>query len=304
MRLIALNLAILVGASLFFTFSNIAYRRHAQTESLRDNKFLTAEWRLMKELKERTDRELRDKDSEIAELRHRYLGLKDSGSSAEMLAGIEKEMKLAEAERENILSSRLKAVVEAPAVAPPPAAPPSAQERSVMAEVPGQPSTALNELLRRRIASLEAQLESGRSSAASLRQQLDSLRRDSGSQVGSDSTRAAAVPAAAPFSPAPASSPSPASPAATDDSIAAILAVLERERVSLADPQATLSLTDLKTRALLRAILRTPAIRAEYPDLIESLDRYLANVGKEEYLRGEREAFADAAATVKTLSGR
>jgi hypothetical protein len=298
----AINLAIVLGAALFLAAQDGAYRSRIRAETLRDSKFLTTEWRLMRELKERTDRELRDKDREIAELRLRYRSFKDAGSSAELLASIEKEMRRAEAEREAILAARLKAVADPPAVpANAPSAPPPGEStqppRASLAAlgIAGAPETAVSEILRRRIAGLEAALATSRAGESAIERELEELRRG-GSQPAA--IQAAAAPAP------PAGQPAAAAGGGEAEALAAaILDSLARQRDALADPDSVLGLSDLKTRALLRAIVRTPAIRAEYPDLLEALDRYLSLSGRAEYLRGKREAYGELVATVEKLMG-
>jgi hypothetical protein len=116
--LLALDLALLAGVVLLLWGVDRGFRRQAEIAALKDNRFLTTEWRLMRELKERTDQELRDKDREIDVLRQQYLRLKGSGSSADLLADIEAAMARAESERAAILSARANPEV-APVAAPP-----------------------------------------------------------------------------------------------------------------------------------------------------------------------------------------
>jgi len=264
---IVMNIAILAGAALFLASSDAAYRQRVQVETLRDSKFLTTEWRLMKELKARTDRELRDKDLEIAELRARYRSLKGSGSSTEIIAAIEREMRRVEGEREAILTTRLAAAASPAAATATTAA--RVARGPLDSALPGNGDTPLSELLRNRVTSLEAALRSSKEGASAIERELDSLRRGAAS---ADIAR-----------PAP---PDAVAGPIGDGAVELILDALARERVALDEPDAVLGISDLKTRALLRAIVRTPAIRAEYPELLESLDRYLARAGKEEYLAG------------------
>lgn len=302
----AINIAILVGSALFLVCSDAAYRSRGQEESLRDNKFLTIEWRLMKELKQRTDLELRDKDRQIAELRQRYRQLKASGTSAEFLSSIVDQIKKAEVEREALLSVRLKVMSD----------PHSAEARygetqstpSSLAEAPRVADTALSERLRRQIADLEEALRRSEAESQAMEEKLEAFRRDS-PQAGAAPAKdppadgSGAEPIGAPA----AIAASPSGPEASDEAeelAQAILAALAKDNEALGDPDAVLSLSDLKTRALLRAIVRTPAIRAQYPNLLESLDRYLSLAGKEEYLRGKREAYESLMETIEALSGR
>lgn len=300
--LLALDLALVAGVALLLLGFDRGLRKQAETAALQDNKFLTTEWRLMRELKERTDQELRDKDNEIDSLRLQYLRLKGSGSSADLLAEIEAAMARAESERAAILSARSDSEAGTPPVAPSSPAPSPAptgpsQASGVAAESPAGngavykdagtiPDNALAELLCRRIVGLEEALRGSQAGSAAIERELEALRLDVEQQ---DALRPSAAetpgaPAAAP--PVPAG----AAPLRDEDAVAAILAALQSERAVLADPETVLSLSDLKTRSIMRAIVRSPAIRSQYPDLFEALDRYLELVEKEGYLRGKQEA--------------
>ena len=315
--LIALELALVAGVALLLWGFDRGLRKQAEIAALRDNKFLTTEWRLMRELKAKTDQELRDKDSEIDALRLQYLRLKETGSSADLLAEIEAAMAKAESERAAILASR--ANPEAgPAPAAVTSAPPSPSGTSqgsggamgaptaVAAGVAAGPAytealpnavsdNALTELLRHRITDLEAALRKSQAGSVAIERKLEAMRLDAARQdAGGPSAAAAAV------APAPVAASGPAVPAAQAapwsdaDAVAAILAALEGERVGLADPDTVLSLSDLKTRSIMRAIVRSPAIRSQYPDLSEALDRYLELVEKVGYLKGKQEALDEA----------
>ncbi len=52
-----------------------------------------------------------------------------------------------------------------------------------------------------------------------------------------------------------------------------------------------LGVGELNAKALTRALLGSPQIRSEYPDLLESLDRFLAGYGSLERAQGRREAY-------------
>jgi len=295
-----INIAILASAALFLVISDVSYRNRVRTDTLRDSKFLTTEWHLMRELKERTDQELRDKDQEIAELRRRYVGLKDSGSPSELLAAIEDEMRKAEAEREAILAAHLKTVADPPAEKMPAAAPAIVdvpRGPSPAVERPVKPDTALTELLRNRIQALEESLRVSLASKKTIERELESLRRTVARIQGP------AYAEAVPSPPVVQSTYAPEAPSrdTTDELVDTILVALARERDTISDPATVLGISDLKTRALIRAIVRTPAIRAEYPDLQDAFDRYLSLAGQEEYLRGKRETFTNLITTIDAL---
>jgi len=305
--LLALDLALLAGVVLLLWGVDRGFRRQAEIATLKDNRFLTTEWRLMRELKERTDQELRDKDREIDALRQQYLRLKGSGSSAALLADIEAAMARAESERAAILSARAN-----PEVAPV-AASPSVPSASSLSPGPSQgsggpadpagaytealpgraPDYALAELLRRRIVGLEEALRRSQAGSAAIERELAALRLDAARQAagGPSASAASATQAAAP---GPAIPSAQAAPWSDADAVAAILSALEGKRAGLDDPEAVLSLSDLKTRSIMRAIVRSSAIRSQYPDLSASLDRYLELVEKVGYLKGKQEGLAEA----------
>jgi len=321
--LLALDLSLLVGVFLLLWGFDLGLRKQAETATLTDNRFLTTEWRLMRELKAKTDQELRDKDREIDALRLQYLRLKGEGSSAELLADIEAAMARAESERKAILASRTNPEVPPPPAAALPAGPSQGSggpagpavapggggtAAGASAGIPPNPASdsALAELLRRRIVSLEEALRKSQAGSAAIERELEALRLDAARQavVGASP----AVPALASAAPAaPAAAPGPAIPSAQaapwneGDAVAAILSGLESERAGLADPETVLGLSDLKTRSIMRAIVRSPAIRSQYPDLFEALDRYLELVEKVGYLKGKQEALDEVMQTIEGL---
>lgn len=314
--LLALDLALVAGVALLLWGFDRGLRKQAETATLTDNRFLTTEWRLMRELKARTDQELRDKDREIDALRQQYLRLKGAGSSAELLADIEAAMARAESERAAILASRANpdalppAAPVLPSASSPSAVPPQGNGSPAGAAAGGSPATtpdnALAELLRRRIVGLEEALRRSQAGSAAIERELAALRLDAARQAAA-APSAAASPAPSSASSAPSVAPGPAVPSAQAapwseaDAVAAILSGLESERAGLADPETVLSLSDLKTRSIMRAIVRSPAIRSQYPDLFESLDRYLELVEKVGYLKGKQEALDEVRRMIEGL---
>jgi len=335
--LLALDLALVAGVALLLWGFDLGLRKRAETATLKDNRFLTTEWRLMRELKARTDQELRDKDREIDALRLQYLRGKGSGSSADLLAEIEAAMARAESERAAILASRtnpeaggLPAASALPSLQPASATPattattattatPAAPAKGeggaagapggdAVAEAMTSPGSdnALAELLRRRIVSLEDALRRSQAGSAAIERELAALRLDAARQASGvpSASSASATALAAPLqSPGPTIPSAQAAPWDAADAVAAILSALESERAGLADPETVLGLSDLKTRSIMRAIVRSPAIRSQYPDLFEALDRYLELVEKVGYLKGKQEALDEAMTEIRSLSG-
>ncbi len=302
--IIALNLAVLAGVILMILFFLGRAREEVRELNLSDNGFLTTEWRLLRELKADTDRMLGEKDREIETLRKQYQSLKSAGSSTELLASIEVEMRRLEAERGQILANRINAAKEAPAAGAEPAigSSPAAMPARAAAPAANPASTArpspLIELLGRRVSGLEADLKESRQAATALGLALDELRREK-----AEESKKSAAPATAAAEPAPAMIAAPKARDASDIEIASIIAALEQERDSIEDPKNVIGLSDLKTGTLLRAIVRIPAIRAEYPELLESLDRYLKLIGTEEYLKGRREAYDEVIRAIEAAGG-
>lgn len=118
-----LFLPLIVNSLLIALTAGFIWIMHSEAENqiravtLRENRFLTSEWQLLKTLKAQTDRQLREKEEEIIALRKQYEELKSSGQSGEELKELEKLLKSAEAEREEIISRRMEDM-SAPASAP------------------------------------------------------------------------------------------------------------------------------------------------------------------------------------------
>jgi hypothetical protein len=275
--LIALNIFLIALTAAALLYSDFHFRKSAQAATLSDNRFLNTDWSLMKTLKEHTDQLLQDKDREISELRQRYLALQRQSSSAELLAAAEAELQRAEAERKAILSARFKTSSASPG-----------QQENVLLPAPAgmSPSrvaeSGVSELLRQQILKLEKEVSSGRQGTEALEQEIGELRaRLSASQGGAGQGTYAAP-----------------------GSVDSVLSLLEQDRASLSGEEPAFGLADIKTRSLLRAIVRTPAIRSQYPDLVESLDRYFELYGMAERLKGKREAYDEITDSVRTLKAR
>jgi hypothetical protein len=252
-------------------------RRTAQAAALNDNVFLTTEWRLLKELKDRTDRLLIDKDREIEELRKRYQTLQGQKAAPLLLEAIEAELAKAESERDAILSARLLPGSTAAAAANP----------VLVSAAPARLSdSSLTALLRDKIRALEEELASGRRDANAILKERDSLQLQ---------LEASLAQPGAPSRP----QESPAPPDAD-----AYLALLQKKRDELAGTAPALSLSDLRTRTLLRAIVRTPAIQAEYPSLSADLDRYFQVYGEAERHKAVRDSYEELIAAMGALTGK
>jgi hypothetical protein len=250
-------------------------RRTAQAAALNDNVFLTTEWRLLKELKDRTDRLLFDKDREIEELRKRYQTLQGQKAAPLILEAIEAELAKAESERDAILSARLLPGSTAAAAANP----------VLVSAAPARLSdSSLTALLRDKIRALEEELASGRRDANAILKERDGLQLQLEASLAQPS---------APSRP----QESPELPDAD-----AYLALLQKKRDELAGTAPALSLSDLRTRTLLRAIVRTPAIQAEYPSLSADLDRYFQVYGEVERHKAVRDSYEELIENISALA--
>lgn len=290
MPLIMLCLGLLTGTGVLWLAADRIYAGRINDSVLRENRFLTTEWQLLKELKDQTDRLLRDKDRLIGELRARYLASLKGNAPLEFLAELERELARAEAERSEILSARLSGL-PLPAVLSD-----AAGGGSLGSPSPDDVEDPLLEELGRHVARLENELREKALESAEYASELETVRRENAS-LRSAALRAAES-AASEVSPAESAS---SEAEAAEPSLEEVRTLLENERAALASARSP-ALSDLKTRVLLRAIVRTPAIRGEYPELPEAVDRYFALYGEAERLEGKREAYAAALSGIKSLT--
>lgn len=65
----------------------------------------------------------------------------------------------------------------------------------------------------------------------------------------------------------------------------------------------TPSAESIRTWALLKALLSTPSIRSQYPDLLGSMEAYIQSYGEREYRRGLNEAYQDAVDALRRADG-
>ncbi len=282
--LVVLALGTIAGAAAFF-------QRSAYAAVMDENVFLTVEWRLLRELKERTDQLLLDKDRQIDELRRRYLGAGGQSGDSGLPAAIRAELARLESERDAIIASRF-----APAQAS--MLPPAGADESPAVSQRTRQDGAVAELLRDRILALEVDIAEERRAAFSSALELAALRAE---LAGAIARLADAR------GPDPASGASDAQtrqhvPAHTD-AIAALQRLLSGNRDGIAAQGAALTLEDIRTRTLLRAIVRTQAIRDEYPDLAASLDRYFRVYAEDERRKGRLEAYDDIGLAIRELMG-
>ncbi len=287
--LLLVNVLIVCGTIALIFVSNHFYRGMSQDATLKANSFLTVEWRLLKAMKEQTDQLLQAKDREIAAISRQYRELLARNASETDLLRFEQTLARMEAERQDILSARYaategtqteaKAAVEA--IQATAAAQATASGQTASAGSAGT-DTALSALLKNYVEDLQKQeetsetaLSNAQAENARLQAEIDRLRASGTSPAGTFPTTAG-----------------------VSDSDA--LALLKARQAALESEKVTLSLNDVKTRTLLRAIVRNPAVRSEYPTLSNDLDGFFDVYGASERFKGKTEAYGEM---VKALGG-
>jgi hypothetical protein len=263
--LFAVNAVLIAAAALIIAAGWLLSESRTAAEVGTENRFLTTEWYLLQELKAQTDKKLQEKDVEIEALRRRYEDLKALNTAPDLLLAVEEELRRAQAERAAIATVGLKSGV-------------------VVAPVSGPTDAEVAE----RWKALEHASEEWRQRAETLQTQLAGL-----AARNEALSAALAVPPSTPV-PEPAPSPVPtvvpAPPPPALPSLAQIEAVLAAQRDQPGTPPAPV-LGDIRTKLLIRALLKSPEIRGLYPDLLDSFDRYTEATARREYVRGGAEAY-------------
>jgi hypothetical protein len=268
------------------------YRSRMEEISLSENRYLTTEWRLLQELKEQTDEKLQEKDQEIAELNDRYLRLLRQNASPSAIRQVETRLQQAKVERAEIATRQAEAAAQQAESAP--EAPQSAaQDRAWLRDLlPSENQSALTRLLQNRLETSEAERESQRRRIEELENSLIEL-----------DAAAAAIERSRALETAERQETVRALSSALEGlESAAIAAAADLEEKALGGEVAEHPrMEDLSSLALVRALASSPEIRSEYPQLLDSLDRYLEIYGRLERREGRREAYTAAAATVRGL---
>lgn len=269
------NLVLIVFTAAGLWIAAEHYEERMRETSIAENRFLTTEWHLLQELKRETDRQLAEKDREIAALRQEYEQLRRGDESEDRLSELQLRLEQAREEREQILSQRLEAPAESDmeredeteAESEVPAD--SAVEGVAVTDSPGE--SILDDVLERRIQALDEEL-------TTLEREYERSEEDYEERLEEASARAERL-----------------SEALTRANEAAAAALEElRRRGAASERREGPSVDDLNTRTLLRALVSTPEIRSEYPNLLESLDRYFEVYAREKRLEGRREAYESA----------
>lgn len=247
-------------------------RARLSSISLAENRFITTEWRLLQALKADTDRLLMEKDRQISDLRRRYYVLVQDPGAVSSLLEVESQLRQAEEERGAILSQRMDALAK-PAEAP---------ASSAVAATRAVAATYASEALRARVVTLETQLAEQKSLVAALNARLSALDRAS-RQAAAEYAEALGV------------------RNASLSALSARLAALERaadaaadglrKRIGGLEALEGLTVEELATKALVRALISSPNVRAQYPGLLDAFDRYLVSYGLIERRAGRDEAY-------------
>ena len=281
--LLVSNGALVVFAVAFIWFSLAFYREKGSEISFSESYFVTTEWNLMQTLKLNTDRQLMNKEQEILGLRQRYLQLLQNPESSQGAMELRNQLRRAEDERRDILSLRL---------APPGQANPADLEAVIAAApdmsaaAPRSPqSSSASMMFQSRIEMLETQLADEKALSSAISDTLAAL-----SKERELSSRAFMEELAL-----------------RDATIARISAAgssafdaIRRDSQNLEARRQAIEL-DLNTKVLLRAIASSPEIRARYPDLLASLDRYFDQLALVERLRGRAETYAATSKALEAL---
>ena len=281
--LIVFTVALMWGALSF-------YHDRIATISLTEHRFLTTEWRLLQQLKAQTDRELFQKDQEIADLNRLYLQLIQSDASPSRRQQVKNQLDQAEAERKAILTRSISSIADTGS---------AADTGSTRGATPQERVSAGNEpalvaLLENQIEGLHAQLDSRRALIDALDKERVTLNSTHQQVVqGYSDTIKENMAQIQELS---------ATVAQMREEIQAALAAADRKAREAGSAQ-PLDIQDLKTQALVRALVGSPEIRATYPDLLKSLDHFFEVYGLQERLSGRREAYASLESMLGPLAG-
>lgn len=297
---VIVSIVLLVAISLIVLLVSLtAYKTKIKSVTLNENRFLTTEWHLLQELKVQTDKQLREKDSEIAELQERYRVLKTQNPSSSLLTDVQTALKEAISQRDTLLSTKLVSVPETVIANQVASASQSIRKTETDSTVSGDTATSMDTpspltgIFALRIKELEGQLVESHKA-------LEASKLASAEQTSS-------VPKPAPISVSlpPTDLKTTQTPvdakmiaAASTEATRKVIGILESKRKDLEKEPAPL-IEDIKTRSLLRAIVSTAAVKKEYPTLLESLDRYFEVFKNQARVDGLKDAYNSAIDALK-----
>jgi hypothetical protein len=273
------NIVLVLAAAIFIYIAFYSYQKRVEAITLSESRFLTTEWRLLQQLKVQTDQKLLEKELEIEELNRRYMKLAEGNASAWELRQFEIRIEQAKAEREEILSHSLAPTSET-----------GPKQTAWLSELlPSGNQSVLTVLYQKQIEALKGRLQESsqyielleKKFAASNEKQKELYM----NAIAEDLTRIKKLSAAL---------------TGTNDAIRSELEDMKHKAEEI-DEAAHPRIEDINTRALIRAIVSSASIRAEYPDLLKSLDRYFEVYGLGERLKGRKEAYIDTTKKLEPL---
>jgi DNA repair exonuclease SbcCD ATPase subunit len=278
---VVFNLALVWGAAGLVGGMVAWFHVRMAAVSLTENRFITMEWSLLQQLKLQTDTQLLQKDQEIADLRRQYLRLAEANSSPSELKELETRLQEVDDAREKIASQGASSAGGS-----------AATPQIVLPEVsPLVDPAKLPELLMAHINTLQAQLDERRLYAQMLEQQL-------ATSNNVQTPQPAAADAAAEIKRA---EELQRKLAEAKTAVAAARSQVEKAKQEI-NVAGTLSIENLNTWTLLRALVSSPEIRVKYPDLLKSMDQYFQAYGNQQRQKGNLEAYSAALQTLDALT--
>jgi len=279
------NLALLVFTLAFVWAAVSLYRDRIMAISVSQSSFLTTEWRLLEQLKAQTDQQLFQKDKEIADLYRLYMELIQKNAPPSELQHVSDQLNEAKDERKAILSRGIFTTADTG----------SAQGESLKEQLSLSNEPALTGLLQKQIVDLQSQLDRSRAL-------IDALGKERMALVSTQQQVVQRYDDAARENMARISELA-ATVSRKDAEVRAALAELQ-QLARETGPAQPLGIGDLKTQALVRALVGSPEIRAAYPDLLKSLDRFFELYALQQRLGGQQEAYASAESIREPLAGQ
>jgi hypothetical protein len=248
------------------------YQEQVRTATLEESRFVTMEWNLLQQLKAQTDRQLSEKDQEIADLRRRYQEALRTDSDTEERNALQAQLAQAEEERRSIVSQRLEttdARTEADE-ADASDAPDRSDALPNLDALVSNNATPLVEALRTQMTALRAQLAERDVRIDNLQDEIEQLQSVLSTPPNTSSVRPT------------------------------VIATVQGDR----HPPPPLDTVELlNTRALIKAILSTPEVRSEYPDLTQRMDRYTESVETRARQDSREQTLESAATAIEAAAG-
>ena len=254
------NLLLVLFTVLFLWIAFSYYEDRIQAVTLDENRYLTTEWQLLEELKAQTDEQLAEKEREIAELQRKYNELRQQNASDQELKAVQNQIAQAKDEKELILSQRID------------------QSSTAGSISPAAINPSINSLLEQKVKKLEHELEQSRQKIEQLRNNIEGLNSEHRKTVQQLRTENRTL-----------------SNELTqeNETQSEVLEELIR-RLKMLDRVQTPDMEDINTRVLLKAIVSSPTVRSEYPQLQTKLDRYFQILSNQHLLEGRQAAYREA----------